>query len=184
MSSQLGNRRVTLNFKNMTMMFNSQKEWVAYRDEHKKDMMYDARNAIYCLCPTYDFEMYYNYLNYLNTNYAEWNSYGLFDMGMLPFIMWPSFMESTIAIELMKNVAQRAGVSVIYNQGTSFLKSSYSSSHAEYWVFRDDMLKIAQYIEKTFGEPVGISTVDNASILKVVAALDRIDKKAKITQGG
>ena len=168
--------RVTLNFKSTDLMFPDAKAFREYREEHKNDMLYDKRNGIWCICPTQNFEMYLNYLNYLNGNYREWQSFGYFDMGMVPYIMWPSFMESTIALELMKQLAKQAGVTLIQVYGTSFLKPTYAVNGADYWMFREDMVTLARFIENKFGKSVNIHTPEDAKLTEIVKVLDMIDK--------
>ena len=175
-STENSKHRITINFQNTSLSFPDPKAFKAYREEHKNDMFYDKRNGIWCLQPTQNFEMYLNYLNYLNANYRDWQSAGYFDMGMIPYIMWPSFMESTIALDLMKQLAKQADVNLIQVYGTSFLKSSYAVNGADYWMFREDAVKLARFIEHKFGKPVAIQTPEDAKLTEIVKVLDMIDK--------
>lgn len=170
-------KRVTVNFESTDLVFPDAKAFNAYREEHGKNMHYDKRNGIWCINPTENFEMYLKYLNYLNANYKDWQNYGYFDLGMVPYIMWPSFMESTIAAELMKDIARKAGITLIQVQGTSFLKSSYMVNGADYWMFRDDMVTLARYIENVFKVPVNITCPEDARLTEIVRALDVFDRR-------
>lgn len=170
-------KRITVNFESTDLVFPDAKAFNAYREEHGKNMLFDKRNGIWCINPTQNFYMYLRYLNYLNANYKDWQNYGYFDMGMVPYIMWPSFMESTMAAELMKEIARKAGITLIQVPGTSFLKSSYMVNGADYWMFREDMVTLARYIESRFNVKVDITGPDNARLTEIVRALDVFDRR-------
>lgn len=145
-------RRVTNNFKSVKNYTGSEaeqfKRWRTIMQEENAVVAYDRRNNIYCIAPTFDFEMYANYINYLNENYDQWLSYGYLDMGMVPYLMWPSFMNTTPdAVEYFRDVASKAGANMISVPSVSFLKMSYASTGTDYWVFREDMIKIMEYLE-------------------------------------
>jgi hypothetical protein len=63
------NRRVTNNFVRLrnfdSSEYNAFKSWKTEMTNKKVPVAYDHRNNIYCVGPTMDFEMYYNYLQYL-----------------------------------------------------------------------------------------------------------------------
>lgn len=142
----MADRRVTMNFKRFKVFGNEQdKEFAAWKEEAKKNNMnvaYDRRNNIYCVNPTMDYEMYYNYCNYLNESYMEWLHYGYFDMGMVPYLMWPSFMDQSAVLEQMRSVTRTVGIELVKVPAVSFLKSAYASNGTDYWIFREDLLAL------------------------------------------
>jgi hypothetical protein len=96
-----------------------------------------------------DYEMYYNYVMYLNTCHNEWLGAGYFDAGMVPYMMWPSFMDSSGVMEQMRGIAKRLGLDLIAVPGVSFLKHSYISNGTDYWVFKEDLYKMACIMQET-----------------------------------
>lgn len=147
-------KRVTKNFYETLTAGNSAKSWMDWkkrvRDE-KITMVLDKRNNIYCVSPTYGYDMYYFYITYLNSCKKYWVNNGYLDMGMVPYIMWPSFMEQSEAMEQMKSVAIKAGVDLIDVPSMSFLKSSYRQALKDSWIFREDLHKIMQMLNETYG---------------------------------
>lgn len=139
----MADKRVTVNFKRFKVFGTEQdKEFNAWKEEAKKNNMqvaYDRRNNIYCVNPTMDYEMYYNYCTYLNESYAEWLHYGYFDMGMVPYLMWPSFMDQSAVLEQMRSVVRTVGIELVKVPAVSFLKSAYASNGTDYWIFREDL---------------------------------------------
>lgn len=177
-------KRVTHNFKRLmnddgTFL----KDWSRWRDSKEKEghkFVYDRRNDIYCMDPTMDYEMYYNYLMYLNSSYNEWRTYGYLDMGMVPYMMWPSFMDSSTVLEYMRGVARKVGITLIQVPGVSFLKDSYVANGTDYWVFREDLLKLAMALEKAQPALVnfGFNNEADISTSKFVEELSRISRLA------
>lgn len=139
----MANRRVTMNFKRFKVFGSEQDaEFNAWKEEVKKNnvpVTYDRRNNIYCVCPTMDYEMYYNYCTYLNECYSDWIHYGYFDMGMVPYLMWPSFMDQSSVLEQMRKIARTVGIDLVKVPAVSFLKSAYASNGTDYWIFREDL---------------------------------------------
>lgn len=147
----MADKRVTINFKRHKVFKAEQdKEFALWRDEITKSgaqVVYDRRNGIYCVSPTMDYEMYYNYCVYLNESYNEWMSYGYFDMGMVPYLMWPSFMDASSVMEQMRNIVRVVGVDLIKVPAVSFLKSAYGSNGVDYWIFREDLLTLCNALK-------------------------------------
>ena len=159
------------------------KDWSRWRESKEKEghkFVYDRRNDIYCMDPTMDYEMYYNYLVYLNSSYNEWRTYGYLDMGMVPYMMWPSFMDSSNVLEYMRGVARKVGITLIQVPGVSFLKDSYVANGTDYWVFREDLLKLSKALESTQPTLVnfGFDNEADVSTSKFVEELSRISRFA------
>lgn len=178
-SSEFKRKRMTANFISTDLMFYDEGDWKKFKEEHKGNLKHDRRNDIYCLNPTYDFSMYLNYLNYLKANYRDWINFGYFDIGMVPYIMWPSFMQDTEAIELMKEFARRAGVTIVQMRGTSLLKSTYPVNGGDYWIFREDMVALSRFVEKLTGVPIPITTPDNAILTTFIESMVTVERKLR-----
>lgn len=177
-------RRVTNNFKRLRNYDSSELQsfnsWKAEMINNNVPVVFDKRNNIYCVAPTMDFEMYYNYLQYLNESYNEWLSYGYFDMGMVPYIMWPSFIGNATVVDEMRNVAKMANVTLIDVPSVSVLKPSYTSYGTDYWIFREDLYKIAKYMESV--SPIykfGIAGPEDATLSKFIKPLADIAVKLR-----
>jgi hypothetical protein len=144
---------VTINFKRYKTFdgFNDG-EFIAFKKEIEDkggSMLFDRRNNIYCAYPTMNYEMYKNYLNFLNESYSSWLHYGYFDMGMVPYLMWPSFMDNSEILEHMRDIARAAGIDLVKVQAVSLLKPAYAGFGTDYWVFREDLYVLAKALEET-----------------------------------
>lgn len=148
----MADKRVTINFKrHLTFKSDQDKEFASWKDEAKKkglEVAYDRRNNIYCIAPTMDYEMYYNYCVYLNESYSEWLNYGYFDMGMVPYLMWPSFMDSSLVLEQMRKIARTVGVELVKVPSVSLLRTAYSANGVDYWIFREDLMTLANALSQ------------------------------------
>lgn len=177
-------KRVTHNF-NRLMNFDGSavQEFGKWRDEQIEKgarIAFDRRNHIYCVNPTMDYEMYYNYLNYLNESYNEWMNYGYFDMGMVPYMMWPSFMESSPALEQMRRVARQAAIDLVPVPSVSLLKPSYISNGVDYWIFREDLFKLSKFMEsRSQSYNFGFNSPDEVSLSKFLKPLADISRAAR-----
>lgn len=147
----MADKRVTINFQRHKVFKSEQdKEFASWRDDIQKtgaQVVYDRRNGIYCVAPTMDYEMYYNYCVYLNESYNEWVGYGYFDMGMVPYLMWPSFMDSSVVLEQMRNIVRTVGVDLVKVPAVSFLKNAYGSNGVDYWIFREDLFELCKALK-------------------------------------
>lgn len=141
-------KRVTVNFKDAGVTSDSAAEDLLRRcREEKREYRYDRRNGIYCIAPTNDIVCYINYLDYLNSLYNEWKSYGYFDLGLIPLIMAPSFMQDTLMNDL--GVIVRAWSIPIYTMNAcSFLGGSYFGTK-DSWVKRTDFAAVTGLPENT-----------------------------------
>ena len=173
---------VTNNFKRLlTFEGNQVKEFEKWKNEQRDkgaEIKFDKRNNIYCVGPTMDFEMYLNYVTFLNESYDSWLSYGYFDMGMVPYLMWPSFMDASPALEQMRKIARTAGVELIKVPSVSFLKHSYVSNGTDYWIFRDDLYLLCDYMRQAAPDayPYNFASPEDACLSKFLEPLAVISK--------
>lgn len=178
-------KRVTINFERFrTFSEDDTKEFNKWRQEMQDKRIpvgYDHRNNIYCVQPTMDYEMYYNYLNYLNQESDKWLHSGYLDAGMVPYLMWPSFMDSSSYLESMKRVASQAGIDIIKVPSVSLLKPSYVSNGTDYWVFREDLWKLAEIMEKKNpGLQFGFSKIEDVNISNYIKELIRFTRQGTV----
>lgn len=179
-------KRVTNNF-NMVCHYGPDsikvfQKWKEEQIENGVPMIFDRRNDIYCVGPTFDYEMYYNYLMYLNANRSDWHGNGYFDMGMVPYMMWPSFMssraESSEVLEQMRNIARQFGINLVQVPSISFLKTSYSMNGLDYWIFREDLFKLCKCLEQISpAYKFDINSPEEATLSKFVYPLAQIAKQ-------
>lgn len=179
----MADKRVTMNFKRFKVFGTEQdKEFNAWKEEVRSSgvpVLYDRRNNIYCVNPTMDYEMYYNYCEYLNQSYNEWLHYGYFDMGMVPYLMWPSFMDQSTVLEDMRGIARRVGVELVKVPSVSFLKSAYTSNGTDYWIFREDLLTLCSALSQAVPDvyTFGIKNINDASLSEFLKPLAEISKR-------
>lgn len=171
-------KRVTHNFvRHRDFHENEDKDFNSWKNEMRAKGIvvgYDHRNNIYCVNPTMDYAMYYNYLNYLNECSNQWIHSGYLDMGMVPYLMWPSFMDSSSYLESMKRAAVQAGVDIIKVPSVSLLKPSYISNGTDYWIFKEDFYKLAKDMEsKNSALQFGFASPDDVSTSAFVKELAR-----------
>lgn len=174
-------KRVTDNFKRLINFDgNALQSWQKWKEEMQNKgavVAFDRRNNIYCVSPTMDYEMYYNYINYLNEDYNEWKNYGYLDMGLVPYMMWPSFMDNSPLREQFRKLARLAGINLIQVNAVSFLKEGYSSVGTDYWIFKDDLYKLMKFLEAA--DPMyrfNVDSPENATLsafLKPLAEIQR-----------
>lgn len=175
MSDMANVKRVTINFKNPRvygMDDNSFNDWKRQMTEQNATVIYDRRNNIYCVSPTMDYEMYYNYISYLNQVRGDWCRNGYLDAGMVPYIMWPSFMDNSIVLEQMRNVVRALGIDIITVPAVTYLKQNYVSTGRDYWIFKDDLYKLMKSMEQT--SPVykfDCNSADDATLSKFLKPL-------------
>lgn len=106
-----------------------------------KDMIYttlkDKRNGITTTNLIPGFQAYINYLDLLLDIRDKWISTGYLDLGMIPVIVAPSFMQEAMVKGLL-SVIQTQGLKVIPMPGTSFMLNNSMAETTDYWAFRDD----------------------------------------------
>ena len=99
---------------------------------------------------------------------------GYLDMGMLPYLMWPSFMDSSSYLESMKRAAVQAGVDIIRVPSVSLLNKSYISNGTDYWIFKEDLYRLAKDMEsKNSALNFGFTNPDEVSTSAFVKELAR-----------
>lgn len=181
----MAEKRITNNFQRVRVFGAEQdKEFNVWKEEVKSKgipVAYDKRNNIYCVAPTMDYEMYYNYCNYLNESYSEWLHYGFFDMGMVPYIMWPSFMDQSTVLEDMRNVARTVGVDLIKVPAVSLLKPSYSSVGTDYWIFREDLMTLCNYLKQVDSSlySYNVQNINQATLSEFLRPLAEISRNSR-----
>lgn len=181
----MADKRVTMNFKRFKVFGTEQdKEFAAWKEEAKKNNMqvaYDRRNNIYCVNPSMDYEMYYNYCEYLNQSYVDWLHYGYFDMGMVPYLMWPSFMDQSAVLEQMRAVTRTVGIELVKVPAVSFLKTAYASNGTDYWIFREDLKMLCDALREV--DPVmynfNISSLKDATLSNFLKPLADISVQSR-----
>lgn len=179
-----GVKRVTANF---TWVNRFDRNTMADFNKWRDDMIsrgakvsFDRRNNIYCVAPTLDYEMYYNYVTYLNQCHNEWINYGLFDCGMVPYMMWPSFMDNSPVMEQMRTVARRIGITLIPVPAVTFLKQSYVANGQDYWIFREDLYALMKTMEQAGPEyTFDVSSPEEATLSKFLKPLADISRRSR-----
>lgn len=114
-------------------------------DEEKykkhKDMIYttikDKRNGISTTNLIPNLQAYANYLDLLLMLRDKWISTGYLDLGMIPVIVAPSFMQEALVTNLLP-IIQGQGLKVVPMEGTSFMLNNSMADTTDYWIFRDD----------------------------------------------
>ncbi len=177
-------RRITCNFKRLQTFTGEQvnefNQWKNNMISQGAKVAYDRRNNIYCVSPTMDFEMYYNYVLYINSCHKEWVNEGYFDCGMVPYMMWPSFMDASPVVDQMRKLARSVGMDMISVPAVSFLKNSYVANGQDYWVFRNDLFSLMKVLEQT--DPVyafGVHNPDEATLSRFLKPLADITIRAR-----
>lgn len=141
-------KRVTLNFTRLRDMSDAEADELLNKcKESGRPYEYDRRNGIYCIEPTHDIYCYANYLDYLNSCYDEWQSYGYFDMGLIPLILAPSFMHELMTAELIK-IVEAWNIPIYNMRAVSFLGGSYIGAK-DSWVKRSDFVAVTGLPENT-----------------------------------
>jgi hypothetical protein len=155
-------------------------KWKSDMIDKGAKVIFDRRNNIYCVAPTMDYEMYYNYVMYLNSYHNEWVNTGYFDAGMVPYIMWPSFMDASQVMEHMRKLTRTIGIDLVSVPSVSFLKSTYISNAQDYWIFRDDLYKLMMIMEKSSPDyRFNVSGPDDATLSKFLKPLADISIAAR-----
>ena len=134
------------------------------KDEKTIKFYYDSKNSIHCCNATMNWTCYYNYMTLLNQLYNNWNCYGLFDQQFKPYIYMPSFWsDSSVADELLA-LAASANVNLVATGGTSFMYYGKALGPAEYWIHRDDLVKVMNFVKENFIEMWGLPDVGKLSL--------------------
>lgn len=177
-------KRITANFNRlMTFSHDDIQEFNKWKNdmiEKGAKVIFDRRNNIYCVAPTMDYEMYYNYIMYLNSCHDEWVNTGYLDAGMVPYIMWPSFMDASPVMEQMRNLTRQIGINLISVPSVSYLKPTYISNGQDYWIFREDLYNLMMVMQKASPEyRFDVKGPEDATLSKFLKPLADICVKAR-----
>jgi hypothetical protein len=182
-------KRVTANFKQVRIYNQDDSadfaKWKNEMISKGAKVAYDRRNNIYCVAPTMDYDMYYNYVMYLNTYHQDWVNTGYFDAGMVPYLMWPSFMDASPVIEQMKKLTSTVGINIVSVPPVSLLKSSFVPTGQDYWIFRDDLYTLMTTME--YISPVykfNVHGPEDATLSNFLKPLADMVIQARHKQGG
>lgn len=106
--------------------------------------LYDARLGITCHNPTFDAEMLLNYYDFINRNRDSWTSIGYLDMGMMPFIMFPTFMQYDEFVGPYLKFLNAFDIHGYQMRPVSFFNPRYGkrSTFKDVWVFKEDVAKV------------------------------------------
>jgi hypothetical protein len=97
----------------------------------------DARNGIICVNPTCDLECYINYIKLLNLYRDSWKSYGYLDLGMIPVVMGPSFLNDSLH-ELLSAKLSRQALKIYSMPPVSLMFDRCKIPIQDIWVFKED----------------------------------------------
>jgi hypothetical protein len=177
-------KRITANFKDVRVF---DQDSLQEFNKWKNDMIakgakviFDRRNNIYCIAPTMDYEMYYNYVMYLNAYHNEWVNVGYFDAGMVPYMMWPSFMDASPVMEQMRKLTRTLGIDLISVPSVALLKPTYIANGQDYWIFREDLYNLMKVMEKSSPEyRFDVSRPEDATLSKFLKPLAELSVRAR-----
>ena len=100
----------------------------------------DIRNGIVCVAPTFDLECYLNYIQLLNLHRDKWKSFGYLDLGMMPLVMAPSFMQTMIKPVLLEAMRELK-VDCWLLPPVSVMYESSRMPEEDIWVFKKDVAR-------------------------------------------
>lgn len=129
----------------MIKTYNFKIEEYDYETQYKGEQL-DRRNGIICINPTADLECYLNYIEFLNLNRDKWKTYGYLDLGMMPLVSEPSFMQGVLANVLVK-VAKIYGIPCYMMPSVSLFFDSCKLAEDDIWVFKSDVAKCTKIPE-------------------------------------
>ena len=115
--------------------------------ERNTPMSYDDRNGIQCYNPTYDWDCYLNYVRLINERRDKWVNTGLVDLGMMPVLYAPSFMNDAIVDEMYR-VVNNSGLKIFSTSAVPLLELSTRSQVRDLWAFKEDVARITGIPEK------------------------------------
>lgn len=104
----------------------------------------DYRNGITCINPTCDLECYLNYIELLNSKRDEWKNYGYLDLGMVPILMAPSFMQAAL-LDSVNKLANAYKLPIYWMPPVTLLQDKCRIQTQDIWAFRSDIARIAGY---------------------------------------
>jgi len=102
----------------------------------------DTRNGIICYRPGKDpVQSYMNYIDLLNLHRSEWKSTGYLDLGMMPLVMGPSFLQD-ILVDAICDFASKLKLQVYTMPPVSMMFAKCNVTTPDIWVFKKDIAKI------------------------------------------
>lgn len=104
----------------------------------------DYRNGIVCINPTCDLECYLNYIELLNANRDKWKNVGYLDLGMVPILMAPSFMQSHL-LNVVTDIANSYKLPIYWLPPVSLMQDGCRLQTQDIWAFREDIARVAGY---------------------------------------
>ena len=195
--TRTNNRFLTENFKLDRIVTSTEqsalREWQLRYAKGQHRVCYDAKNCVFCADPTLNFRCYYNYMVFLNQIYDYWSNYGMFDQGFKPFIYLPSFWNNTAVSDTLMQMATIAGVNLERTRGISLMYPRKAAGPAEYWIYKDELVKLLKFAEEQFREKFGIEptgkfdfgtkdpdNVKPTQLIKVYANMEEITTKGGV----
>lgn len=174
--------RITNNFVDLNLNiqtpaeYNNWKKKVLEEDDHNV-VCIDKRTQIVCLNPTHDVDMLLNYSKYINDHYSEWKSFGYFDIGMVPFKLWPDFGQTEKFIELQDMYMR---IITYYNidcytfQSTSFFDPKPRSIVKDVWIYRDGMLNLMHKMKHEFTDNIDFKcdSIEDATLTNFLTGIN------------
>lgn len=122
----------------------------------------DKRNGIYCIRPTNDLVCYKNYIDYLNSYYSDWKSYGYLDLGLVPILLAPSFMADSLNTQI-NELVKSWKIPLIQMPPVSFLRRGCLNATKDVWVKKTDLAKLLNVSE----EEATLSTLLNGMMRRL-----------------
>lgn len=102
----------------------------------------DDRNGIYCYMEGDDYlQLYENYIELLNRHRKEWKNVGYLDLGMMPLVMAPSFMQESI-VDYFCELTRTLNIPVYSMPPVSLLFEKCRITTNDIWVFKEDIKKV------------------------------------------
>lgn len=148
-------RRITIDFKYLVDVGYKESDKGGLLEEAKKNntAYYDKRNDIWCITDlkrTSPLELYKNYIEYINSNYNNWNNTSIclsyLDMGLVPVVWTPSFMQSYLANDF-HILAEKWKIDLLFLPASSLLKRGYVGATKDVWVKKKDLAKVLNVSE-------------------------------------
>ena len=114
------------------------REEKAYRDE---------RNGIYCYRLGTDYlQTYINYIELLYLHRKEWKGTGYLDLGMMPLVMAPSFMQELLT-DILCRFANQLNIPVYSLPPVSMFFEKCKIPVNDVWVYKKDVARVMQLEE-------------------------------------
>lgn len=110
-------------------------------DEEMKNARVDRRNNILCLEPTFDWDCWINYINLLNSVRDKWVNTSYIDMGMVPLLMAPTFMNESM-VKPVYNIVNQCGIRVYPTNPIPLMVEKTRSQTKDLWAFKSDVARV------------------------------------------